>query len=118
VAHTSLPPLLFADTVTSADQLYFSKVDVHDPFIAFAAGRKRITVQSALEFGRIKKAETFDVVLPLEAWRAKAAKRWPRRRVGSAEIIAELARAYRIHTFRIADDFEVAALRSGSLKWA
>lgn len=100
--------LLFADTTTSADQLYFSRVDVHDPFIAFRAGNRRITVQSALEFGRIKKAKTFDEVLSLEEWRARAAKRWPRRAVGPAEIIAELARSFRIKTFRVAEDFPVA----------
>ena len=61
-----LPPLLFADTGTNPDQLYFSGVEVHDPFIAFGQGNRRITVQSALEFGRIKKARTFDEVLPLE----------------------------------------------------
>jgi Xaa-Pro aminopeptidase len=100
-----LPPLLFADTITSADQLYFSRVDVHDPFIAFGVGKKRITVQSALEFGRIKKAKTFNQVLSLEEWRARAAKRWPRRRIGIAETIAELAHAYRVSRFRVADDF-------------
>lgn len=104
----TLPPLLFADSVASADQLYFSQVDVHDPFIAFAAGERRITVQSALEFGRIKKARTFDEVLPLEVWRARAAARWPRRRVGPAEIIAELARAHRLRGFRVAEDFPAA----------
>lgn len=105
MANTSLPPLLFADTTTSADQLYFSRVDVHDPFIAFSTGARRITVQSALEFGRIKKARTFDEVLPLEAWRERAVQRWPDRRVGPAEIIAELARAYHVRGFRVADDF-------------
>lgn len=103
-----LPPLLYADSASSADQLYFSRVDVHDPFIAFGVGDRRITVQSALEFGRIKKARTFDEVLSLETWRARAGKRWPRRRVGAAEIIAELARAYRVRAFRVADDFPVA----------
>jgi Xaa-Pro aminopeptidase len=100
-----LPPLLYADTTTSADQRYFSQVEVHDPFIAFGAGKRRITVQSALEFGRIKKARTFDEVLSLETWRARAAQRWPRRTIGPAEIIAELARAYRVRGFRVADDF-------------
>ena len=108
MARTPLPPLLYADTATSSDQLYFCRVSVHDPFIAFGAGGKRITVQSALEFGRIKKARTFDAVLPLEAWRARASARWPRRKVGIAEIIAELARAYRVRAFRVPDDFPVA----------
>ena len=104
----SLPPLLFADTGTNPDQLYFSRVDVHDPFIAFGAGRRRITVQSALEFGRIKKAGTFDDVLPLETWRTRAEKRWPDRAIGPAEIIAEVARSYRIRAFRVADEFPTA----------
>jgi Xaa-Pro aminopeptidase len=100
--------LLYADTGTSSDQLYFSRVSVHDPFITFGVGQKRITVQRALEFGRVKKAKTFDAVLPQEAWQARAAARWPRRRVGVAEIIAELARSYRIKAFRVPDDFPVA----------
>ncbi len=108
VATVIHPPLLFADTTTSPDQLYFSRVDVHDPFIAFGSGQRRITVQSALEFGRVKKAGTFDDVLSLETWRERARKRWPRRNVGTAEIIAELARSYRAHGFRVSDDFPAA----------
>jgi len=108
VPHSSRPPLLFADTTTSADQLYFSRVDVHDPFIAFGVGDRRITVQSALEFGRIKKAKMFDAVLSLEEWRTRAAQRWPKRSVGPAEIIAELARSYRVRAFRVAEDFPAA----------
>jgi len=108
VARLSLPPLLYASTATSADQLYFSRVGVHDPFIAFGAGRKKITVQSALELGRIKKAGTFDAVLPLEEWRARAVKRYPAAKVGIAEIIAELARAHRLRGFRVPDDFPAA----------
>lgn len=104
----TLPPLLFADTSSSADQLYFSRIDVHDPFIAFGTGRRRITAQSALEYGRIAKAGTFDAVLPLEEWRERAEKRWPDRKIGPAEIIAELARAHRIRAFRVADDFPTA----------
>jgi Xaa-Pro aminopeptidase len=105
MARFPLPPLLYADTATSSDQLYFSGVEVHDPFIAFGVGRKRITAQSALEFGRVKKAGTFDVVLPLEDWRARAEARWPRRKISPAEIIAELAKAHGVRAFRVADDF-------------
>jgi len=107
MARNPLPPLLYADTATSTDQLYFSRVSVHDPFIAFGTGRRRITVQSALELGRVKKARTFDEVLPLETWRAKAAQRHPRGKPGPAEIIATLARAYRVPGFRVPDDFPV-----------
>ena len=33
----TLPPLLYASTHHSADLLYFGRVEVHDPFIAFGA---------------------------------------------------------------------------------
>jgi len=106
VSKKPLPPLLYADTHTSADQLYFSRVDVHDPFIAFATpSGKRVTAQSALEFGRIKKARTFDVVTPLEEWRYRAARRYRGAAISAAEVIAELARHYRVKAFRVADDF-------------
>ncbi len=108
MARSPLPPLLYADTATSSDQLYFSRVGVPDPFISFGVGKKRFTVQNALELGRVKKARTFDAVLPLADWHATAAARWPRRKVGAAEVIAELARAYRVPGFRVPDDFPVA----------
>jgi len=110
VARSSLAPLLYADTGRSADQIYFSRVGVHDPFIAFGAGRKRLTVQSALEFGRVKKARTFDAVLPLEEWRERAQRRHPATKVGVAEIIAELARAHRLRGFRVPDEFPAGLL--------
>ena len=108
VPQSPFPPLLYADTATSADQLYFSRVSVHDPFISFGAGQKRYTVQNALEFGRVKKARSVDEVLPLEDWVAKARKRHPRSTIGPAEVIAELARSYRVKGFRVADDFPAA----------
>ncbi len=108
MATSPLPPLLYADTATSSDQLYFSRVGVPDPFISFGIGNKRFCVQNALEFGRVKKARTFHTVLPLADWHARAVTRWPRRKVGVAEVIAELARAYRVRGFRVPDDFPVA----------
>ncbi len=105
VTRSPLSPLLYANTATSADQLYFSRVEVPDPFIAFAAGSRRITVQRALEFGRVTKAGTFDEVLSQEEWLARAEQRWPDRKVGVAEVIAELARAHGVKGFRVPDDF-------------
>ena len=98
------PPLLYADTHRSADMLYFGRVGVHDPFIAFAAKGKKITVQSALEFGRVKRTSDFDAVLPLEVWRDKARARYGAK-AGVAEIIATLAREHGLRRFRVADDF-------------
>lgn len=105
MAKTPLPPLLYADTATSADQLYFSRVSVHDAFISFGVGEKRYSVQNALEFGRVKKARSFDEVLPLEDWMARARKRHSGSTVGPAEVIAELVKSYRLRGFRISDDF-------------
>lgn len=98
------PPLLYADTHRSADMLYFGRVEVHDPFIAFAAGRRKITVQSALEFGRVSKTSDFDSVLSLETWRARAQERYGAK-AGTPEIIATVTRSQGLHRFRIADDF-------------
>jgi Xaa-Pro aminopeptidase len=99
------PPLLYADASTNPDQRYFGRVHVPDPFISFRAGRRKVCVVSALEFGRVKRDSSFGTVLPLESWHRKARKRWPDRRVGPAEVILLLAARYRIHAFTIPDDF-------------
>ncbi|AOS46316.1 putative peptidase [Lacunisphaera limnophila] len=102
------PPLLYASTHHCADLLYFGQVEVHDPFIAF--GRldgKKVTVQSPLEFGRVKKTGGFDLVLPLEECRSRArAKFGPK--AGTAEIIATVAREQGVRRFRVADTFPAA----------
>ena len=99
------PPLLYADSCINPDQLYFGRVPVPDPFISFRAGRRKVGVVSALEFGRVKRVSDFDVVLPLERWHGMARKRWPDRRIGPAEVILLLAAKYRIHAFTVPDDF-------------
>lgn len=94
------PPLLYADTHTSADLLYFGRVEVHDPFIAFGVGRKKITIQSSLEFGRVKRTGDFDVVLPYEDWIERARRRYGAT-AGIPEIIACAARHYGVRLFRV-----------------
>lgn len=101
----TVPPLLYANTHHSADMLYFGRVEVHDPFIAFGLPNgKKITVQSALEFGRVKKTGGFDTVLPLEACRARARVKFGAK-AGVPEIIATLAREFGVRRFRVPDDF-------------
>jgi Xaa-Pro aminopeptidase len=104
-------PLLYADTERSPDVLYFGQVDVPDAFIAFGRAGKKFAVVSALEFGRVRRTSDFDVVLPLEEWIKRAKAAWPRRAVGAAEIIALLARTYKIRQFRVPSDFPAGLYR-------
>jgi Xaa-Pro aminopeptidase len=98
-------PLLYADSETSADALYFGRVKVPDPFIAFGAGGRKIAVVSALEFARVRRESAFDVVLPLESWSRKAARAWPGRSHGPAGLILLLARRYGQERFLVPADF-------------
>ncbi len=100
------PPLLYAATEHNGDALYFGRVSVPDPFIAFGVRGKKYAVLNALEYGRVKRASNFDVVLPLEACVARAALKLPRgRRPGPADVIALLAREYRQRHFTVPADF-------------
>jgi Xaa-Pro aminopeptidase len=99
------PPLLYADSTNNADQRYFGRIQIPDAFISLRAGRRRVCVVGALEFGRARRDSSFDLVLPLEAWHQKARKRWPDRRIGPAEVILLLAEHYRIRAFTVPDDF-------------
>ena len=84
--------------------LYFGRVEVHDPFIAFGVRGKKITVQSSLEFARVKKTSAFDFVLSRDLCLAQAkAAHGPK--AGAAEIIATLAKQYKQSAFRIPGDF-------------
>lgn len=87
--------------------LYFGRVEVHDPFVAFGAKGKKITLQSALEFGRVKRTGDFDVVLSRED-ALEAARRKHGPAAGIAEMIATVTRAHGQRAFRIADDFPAA----------
>lgn len=97
--------LLYADSTHNADQLYFGRVSVPDPFISFTWGRKKCAVVSALEFGRVKRDSDFDLVLPLETAAKTAKAQFPERKTTPAEIIATLAREHRIDHFVIPEDF-------------
>jgi Xaa-Pro aminopeptidase len=104
VQKSPLPPLLYADTQASSDLLYFGRVEVHDAFIAFGARGKKITVQSALEFARVRKTSDFDTVLSREIWLARAKEAYGAK-AGVAEIIATLAKEYGQRAFRVPGDF-------------
>ena len=100
-------PLLYSDTHSSPDMLYFGRVEVHDPFIAFAVRGRKITVQSALEFGRVKRTGDFDMVLSRETCLVRARQKYGAK-AGVAETIATVAAEYGLRAFRVPDDFPAA----------
>lgn len=100
--------LLYASTEHSADSLYFGRVGVPDPFIAFGLRGRKYAVVSALEFGRVRRTSDFDRVLPLEPYLQRAREFWPQRKVGAAEVIVLLAREFRQNRFTVPDDFPAA----------
>ncbi|HYC72352.1 MAG TPA: Xaa-Pro peptidase family protein [Opitutaceae bacterium] len=104
----ALPPLLYADTHANPDLRWFGRVEVHDPFLAFGTpGGRKITLQSALEYGRVRRTSAFDVVLPLEPWRDRAREQFGKK-AGLAEVIATVVRAHRVRAFRVPDNFPAA----------
>lgn len=113
------PPLLYADTEQSADALYFGRVSVPDPFVAFGRNGRKYAVVSALEFGRVRKTSAFDVVLPLEPYLEKARAAAPRRVPGGAEVIALVAKEFKQTRFTVPSDFPAgiyAKLTAAGLK--
>lgn len=100
----AFPPLLIASTEQSADMLYFGGVAVPDAFIAFGTGAGKAAVLSRLEIARVRREGDFDEVLSLEEWRDRVAGTTGGK--GSmAEIVAALAKEYRVPGFRIPGDF-------------
>lgn len=105
------PPLLYADTERSADALYFGRVNVPDPFIAFASNGKKYAVVSALEFGRVRRDSDFDRVLALEPLVKRAREIWPKRKIGAAEVIGLVAKKFGERAFRVPEDFPAGLYR-------
>ena len=99
------PFLLYADTERSADALYFGRVAMHDPFLAFGLKGKKYAVVSALEFGRVRRTSDFDVVLRLEPFLDRARQLWPQRKPGPAELIFLVAQDHGQRRFVVPEDF-------------
>jgi len=85
--------------------LYLGQFHVPDPFIAMVIGDSKIAVLNALEFGRGIRESEFDEVLALEGYQDKAARRWPNRTPGPAEVIAALAAERKVKSFLVPEDF-------------
>jgi len=93
--------LLYADSDSNADMLYFGGVSVPDPFVAFTCHGRRIAVLSQLEFARVTREGNFDEVLSLESLleQGRGGPGFP------VPVIRTLARQYRIRSFRVSPDF-------------
>ena len=98
--------LIYADSASNTDQLYFSRISVPDPFISFGVGGKKYAVINALEFARVKRDAAFDEVLPLETYSQKAMERYGKfGRLSPAETIAVIAGEFGIKAFLVPEDF-------------
>jgi Xaa-Pro aminopeptidase len=102
---TTPPVLLYSDTERGADALYFGRIGVPDPFLAFSARGKKYAVVSQLEFSRVRRDSAFDVVLPLELWLKRARARWPRRTAGPAEVMTLVAKKLGVRRFAVPASF-------------
>jgi Xaa-Pro aminopeptidase len=85
--------------------LYFGRFSAPDAFPALAVRGRKYAVLSALEIGRGKKESGFDVILPLETYLQRARQRWPKRKIGVAEVIALVAAELKQKRFTIPEDF-------------
>jgi len=102
--------------------LYFSGFQAFDPYLAFTAGKKKIGVTPAMEYGRMVQESAFDEVLLLHEIREGAAKRFklpPGKEPATSQLVRHLAKLYRIREFRIAARFPAGLacdLREAGLK--
>lgn len=56
--------LIYANTESSSDMLYFAKMNIPDPVFAFTFKGKKFAILSPLEIGRARKESDFDEILP------------------------------------------------------
>ncbi|AWI10503.1 Xaa-Pro aminopeptidase [Ereboglobus sp. PH5-10] len=103
---TPTSKLLYAASANNPDQLYFGRVSVPDPFIAFSIAGKKYAIVNALEYARVKRDSAFDVVLPLETYAEKAMERFGKfGRLSPAETIAVIAAEFGQKSFLVPEDF-------------
>ncbi len=97
--------LLFSDTKTSADQRYLGQFSVPDAFVSFKKNGKSYAVLSRLEFARALKESAFHHVLSLEEWIERAKRKSRNNKAGYEDVIALLAKEYRISGFTVPATF-------------
>ncbi len=98
-------PLLYADSDINADQLYFGKVFVPDPFLSFSVNGKKYAFANSLEISRMNSESTFDELLSLEEWLGKAARRYRKKTGSITDIVRLVVGEFAISEFVVAPDF-------------
>ena len=97
--------LLYADSSSSADMLYFSGIFVPDPFMAFKFGSQTLGLFNALEFARAKKESSLSKVLSYEVYQEKAVKKFQTTNPTPAHLIATVAAEFKTNHFSVPGDF-------------
>lgn len=100
--------LLFHADASDPDLLYFSRFNAVDPYLAFTAGRKKIGVIPALEYGRMVRESVFDEVLlqqEIEQEVARCLNLAAGSKPGMCQLVNYLAQRYGIGGFRVGSRF-------------
>ena len=100
--------LLFHADATDPDLLYFSRFNAVDPYLAFTAGRKKVGVIPAPEYGRMVKESIFDEVLlqhEIEQEAARCFQLAEGRKPDMCQLVRHLAKRYGIREFRVGGRF-------------
>jgi Xaa-Pro aminopeptidase len=100
--------ILFHADSSDPDMRHFSRFNTFDPYLAFTAGRKRIAVITANEYGRMVNESAFDEVLLQHEIEREAARRFKLptgTKPDTCQLVRHLAKCYRITGFRVGSRF-------------
>ena len=98
--------LLYGDSISNSDMLYFGRFHCPDPFLAFQIGRRKIAVASDLEIARMRRESTFTDVLSWSELSKEARKRYKLPNGGGlADIVKLVAAKNRIRSLEVPRGF-------------
>lgn len=99
--------LLYAASDKDADLLYFSRIAIPDPFLAFRIRGKKIGIVDALEYSRTRKASALDTVLLKEDCIQAAEKEIRLNEPISivAKLVLWVIQRYKVKAFKIPGNF-------------
>ena len=98
--------LLYANSRTSADILYFSGVSIHDDYFCFTIGDKKCALLSPLEVGRARRASALDEIFDYSEVAAAMPKNAPKKYV---DAVAFLLKKRGVRALAVPANFPISA---------